>query len=378
MACVKCKKDLPSGAEYCPWCGKKQTAASYIRRRLKGSGCIYRRGNTYTAVMAIGKTIEEDGTERRITRSKGGFRTKKEADEWLRDTETQEQERREKTTLRQLYERWLPTHRAGKDTMNCYKAAYKHLRPIWDIPLWDLDIDDIQEVFDECGMGRRTQENMKTVVGLIFKYGIPRRCVRDNLNLAPFIIVGGARGPEKNAFTDAELELLQKNVGKIPYVDYIYAQCYLGFRPSELLQLDALKYDRKHRAFVGGIKTDAGKERTVTVSPKIRAIVDGLVKDKLSGPVFCNRETGGIMGIREYRERFYAALDALGIENPVGVDGRHRLTPHSCRHTFATLMKRVPGADKDKLALIGHTSDSMLRHYQDVSYADLERITDAI
>ena len=41
-------------------------------------------------------------------------------------------------------------------------------------------------------------------------------------------------------------------------------------------------------------------------------------------------------------------------------------------------MKRVDGADRDKLALIGHTSDEMLRHYQDVNYADLRKITDAL
>ena len=74
-------------------------------------------------------------------------------------------------------------------------------------------------------------------------------------------------------------------------------------------------------------------------------------------------------------------LDACGIENPVEErDGvkRRKYTPHSCRHTFATMMKRVQGADKDKLELMGHTSTEMLRHYQDASYDDLRKITDAI
>ena len=57
---------------------------------------------------------------------------------------------------------------------------------------------------------------------------------------------------------------------------------------------------------------------------------------------------------------------------------RHRYTPHSCRHTFATLLKRVEAPDKDKLELMGHTSTAMLRHYQDVNLADLRRITDAL
>ena len=76
------------------------------------------------------------------------------------------------------------------------------------------------------------------------------------------------------------------------------------------------------------------------------------------------------------------AMDANIIDNPmVEVGGgvlRHRLSPHSCRHTFATLIKRVEGSDKDKLELIGHTSTEMLRHYQDVSLKDLKKITDAI
>lgn len=59
-------------------------------------------------------------------------------------------------------------------------------------------------------------------------------------------------------------------------------------------------------------------------------------------------------------------------------DDRHTYTPHFCRHTFATLMKRVDAASTDKLKLIGHTSDEMLRYYQDVPVEDLRKITDRI
>ena len=78
---------------------------------------------------------------------------------------------------------------------------------------------------------------------------------------------------------------------------------------------------------------------------------------------------------------FYDLLDALGLPNPTfDVNGqqKHTYTPHSCRHTFATLLKRVPGADKDKLSLIGHASDEQLRYYQDVNLDDLRQITDKI
>lgn len=161
---------------------------------------------------------------------------------------------------------------------------------------------------------------------------------------------------------------------------YVLCQCYLGFRPSEFLALEVTRYNRQERAFIGGAKTDAGKDRVVTVSPKIQPIIDKLVQDKINGYVF-SAPDGTALSIAAYRDMFYSALDACGIDNPVEGEGdfrKHRYTPHSCRHTFATLMKRVAGTEKDKLELIGHTSGDMLRHYQDVNFEDLRRITDAL
>ena len=67
----------------------------------------------------------------------------------------------------------------------------------------------------------------------------------------------------------------------------------------------------------------------------------------------------------------------MGLPNPeYGMNGPRKLTPHCCRHTFATLMKNINGTDKDKLALMGHTSTEMLQHYQHVNLEDLRIITD--
>ena len=33
MFCVKCKKELPDGAVFCPWCGRRQIPVRARRRR---------------------------------------------------------------------------------------------------------------------------------------------------------------------------------------------------------------------------------------------------------------------------------------------------------------------------------------------------------
>lgn len=349
------------------------------KQRGNGQGSVYKLPNgKWQAAKTLGYWANEDGRLLRKVQKKS-FAAKKDALKWLVEIEN-EVAARKSVTFKALYDLWLPTHQGTKSTIDGYKAAMNWMKPVWFVSMADLTIDDLQECLDECPKGKRTKENMRALTGLIYKYGIPRKYIPDNLNLAQYLKINAESTSEKEALPDWAVERLKTNIGKIPYADYIYAQCYLGFRPSEFLALDALRYDRKEKAFVGGGKTEAGTDRTVTVSPKISTIVDRLVKDRISGPVFCDKD-GGPLNIKKYRQAFYDALEAIGLENPIITEhghSRHKYTPHSCRHTFATMMKRVQGADKDKLALIGHTSDTMLRHYQSVAYADLRRITDAI
>lgn len=372
MKCRKCRAEAPENAKYCPSCGAKLSTTQATKSRGNGTGTVYRRGKTWTAAKTLGYYVSEDKLHREV-RTKGGFKTKREALEYLSILGREPETRRH--TFRQVYDLWFPTHKASASTMGCYQAAMAWFKPVWGYKLDYITIEDLQDCMDDCPNGKRTQQNMKALCGLLYKYAIPRGLAR--LNLGQYLRVGGEDTGPKEALPQNVLEALEKAAGNVPGADYILCQCYLGFRPSEFLALDAASYDRKERVFRGGAKTQAGRNRVVTVSPKIQPIVDRLIADKIGGPVFCKSD-GSQMPIREYRDMFYTVLDKIGVENPVGPDGRHRYTPHSCRHTFATLMKRVAGADKDKLELIGHTSNEMLRHYQDVDLEDLRRITDAL
>lgn len=377
MQCRKCRADIPEDAAFCPRCGVKQTVTQHTKGRGNGQGSVYQLANkSWIAVVTVAYTIDEKGKKHRLTRSRSGFKTKRDAVAALPGLRYAPKPKKT-PTLKETYDQWLPTHRAGASTIGNYKAAFQHFRPLWFYRLVDIEIDDLQDCMDDCARGKSTQQKMKACIGLIYQYAIPRGLAA--LNLGQYLHVGGEAGSKEGLPKDAVVAI-QKAVGTVPYADYVLAQCYLGFRPSEMLALDALDYDRKQRAFTGGSKTDAGRDRVVTVSPKIQPIIDRLLGDKISGPVFCAPD-GSAMGIKAYREAFYAVLDAVGVKNPVtkreGIE-YHKYTPHSCRHTFATLMKDVQAPDKDKLRLIGHTSTEMLRHYQDVDIEGLRRITDAL
>lgn len=377
MKCRKCKAELPDGSKFCNMCGAKVAVGRKPKSRGNGTGSVYKRGSSWVAVIVTGFELDSDNKVHRKTRSKGGFKTKREALEYIPTLKLLPERKPKSKTFAQLYEAWLPTHRAGKDTINCYKAAYKYFEPVHYLNIDDIDIDDLQECVDECPKGRRTKENMKALCGLMYKYAIPRHLA--SLELGHYLIISGESG-SKAALPDDALEKLKTHIDDVFGAAYVLCQCYLGYRPSEFVALKTSMYNSAEKAFTHGAKTAAGINRTVTVSPKIQPYINTLLANKTSDTIFADPE-GKAYTASRYRELFYNVLEACGIDNPIiERDGKkfYTYTPHSCRHTFATLMKRVNGADKDKLELIGHTSTEMLRHYQDVNFADLRKITDAL
>ena len=397
MICTnpKCGRDLAEGFLFCPYCGRKQQRAPRRKSHGNGIGSVFKLPNGKWAaektVAWIVEPLPPDATPGTVPKKhrqtvRRQYPTRKDAFAALpyltaadrRPREgTMTQRKRTRITLRELYDQWEPTHDRSRSTMNCYRSGFRLFAELWDVPMEDISVDDLQACLEDSDAGRRTQENARAALGLVYKYGIPRDAIPKDRNLAQFLRISEAGGSKKPGLSLAELELIRKAAaGGDPFAAIVLCHCYLGFRPTALLALTVADYDPERRAFVGGIKTEAGKGRTVTVSPKIQTYVTALVASAGSGCVF--GRLGAPMSLADYRAQFYELLERCGIQNPVDEAGRHRLTPHSCRHTFATLLKRAQGSDTDKLALIGHTSTDQLREYQDVPLEDLRAITDQL
>ena len=160
--CRKCRVQIPDGAKFCPACGAKQDLQRRPKSRGNGTGSVYKLPNeTWIAVKVLRREIDEHGKSHRITVSKSGFRTKKEALLYLPNLNQQtKREKQQSITFKQLFDKWEPTHKKSKSTMDCYRAAMKHFRPAWNEPMRDITVDDLQECMDDCDAGKRTLENM--------------------------------------------------------------------------------------------------------------------------------------------------------------------------------------------------------------------------
>lgn len=391
MFCDKCKKDIPDGAKFCLYCGSALLDEKSIvkangksKQRGNGQGSVYRIGKTWAAAKVFGYRAGENGKVIPIRSIKRGFKTKTAALNYLPIMEPPKNRRPagsqshniESATVKEMYDLWFPTHQArgkSKSTLGCYSAAIGHFSEVWNVLFKDMSIDDWQDCIDDCGCGRRTKENMKALVGLLYKYAIPRNGTKNGLNLGEYLFVIGEKG-RRHPFSESELEIIKNSIGTVEYADYIYCNCYLGYRPSEFITRTIEEhYNPQEQCIYGGIKTKAGQQRVVTISPKIQPVLNDIIGSRKEGAVFC-RHDGQPFTAEKYRDAFAKALLEMHIESTEA----RKLTPYSCRHTFATLTDKITGSDNAKLELMGHTELDMLRHYQHADLTALRSITDAI
>ena len=364
MNCRKCSIELPEGAAFCFACGAKQAISTRKpKRRGNGQGTVVKRGKTYTAIFT--KFVAGE----RITLSKGGFTTKKEALDYIPKLKPAPNSAALSITLKELFERWETYYapRIAKTTMQGYCAAFRWLERLHILPFINLTTDDWQDCVDACPRGRRTKENIKSLGMALCKYAATLRIVEHNY--AQYIWCGSGEKGTRPPITMEELEIIRDAIGRETYADYVYCMCYTGFRPSAFLSLTKEDFDPVNGCLCGGIKTKAGKNRTVTISPKIMPIIKQRAKNA-SPYLFPRLETGEMMTEAVFRNDIFRPL-----MERLGIQGR---TPYSCRHTFSNLMKNVPGSDTDKAALMGHANASMTKYYQSPDYESLKRITDLI
>ena len=367
MFCKKCKKEIPDESKFCNLCGAKQVRERSARKRGNGQGTVYKDTNgKWIAEYTIGWD-EGDGKLSRKKRKKRGFATKAEAIAYLPNLKQDLPQQDMNVKFKDLYKKWLEGHteKVTKSTIDCYKSAYKYFSSLYYVEIAKIRTEHMQKCIDECPHGTRTKENMKALGTSLWRYAMQLDIV--DRNYAEYLYIKKEEQAEKIAFSKEHLDTMWANVDKVPNIKYVLLLCYTGMRLSEMLGAMTENYYPEDGYFITGIKTDAGKKRVITISPKIRPFFDDFGKGK---HLFTELSAKKFRG-----DLYYPALQELGLD-PLDEEGDHIYTPHCCRHTFATLMKDVPAPPTDKQKLIGHAKFEMTAHYTHTDLESLKKITD--
>lgn len=366
--CPECELPISDKALACPHCGyplKSTTEPSKrTKRRMRlpnGFGQISElKGrnlrNPFRAMVTVGK----DDLGRPICKTlkpKGYFKTYNEAYTALVEYNLSPYDLGDSILVDELYEKWSTRHfdsLSGTSLVKSYKAAWKRCEPIKNMRVVDVRPKHMKLCIDNAPTPN-TKRVAKILLDLMFDYAVEYDMVDRNyarlFKLDKSVTKDAAANKKEHvSFSHDEICLLWENVDKVPYVDVILIQCYMGWRPQELclLRIEAVNLEKGF--ITGGMKTDAGKERIVPIHENITGLVKRKYEESLSRGsefLFCCPDSGnGILTYNKYRLRFASTMRSIGIDGHL---------PHDPRKTFVTLCKEARVDEYAVKYMVGHT-----------------------
>lgn len=324
-------------------------------RNANGSGTVYklkgRRHNPWIARSFCGCEIavnKKTGAEyaKANYETIGYFKTKDEAQATLFKNRLNPLSPKRDITLQELYTEWSNVYfkNISRSTADNYSSAWLYLTKYGRGKFADLRTSQMQDIVDNAEKSRSTLSKIKILCGLLYKYAMQNDIV--NRNYAEFIRLPkeGAR-VEHDIMSDLDIKVLQEN-DDIQWVKVILILIYTGMRISEMLNLTRFSVDLQSGIITGGVKTDAGKNRIIPIGPKIMPYIKYWY-DKKGDTLICNAK-GKKIDTKTFRDKcFYETLELLNIK---------KVTPHTTRHTFATLMARASADPLSIQRIMGHTN----------------------
>ena len=415
MLCQKCKKEIPDRSAFCLFCGKKQTGTPAIkkkgkrRKRENGTGSVYKLSGSWKKPWVVSFTSRYDENGKRLGAILGYYASEKEALNALENLPQNIMKDSIGITLRQLYDIWSPKfyqHLSPKGiegyTSSWNKWIYPNpnsAKPVRSLSAFDFD--SIVQMAVDAGKGIDVCKRITRLLRYLCKLAIKMNVISSNPAELIDIEHISTGKKEKDIFTSEELDILWKHSDE-RNVQYILLMVYSGFRISGFLSLDIRNIHLEENYMIGGIKTEAGRDRIVPIYPLIKEILSQFVQEASERTkglpedvphLLIANKAGKQYDYRNFTERiFLPTLVELHIipeyrkgkldENGVKIEERQkpRLTPHCTRHTFASLMDSA-GMDKEILArIMGHTdykttSDYYIHKQSEELVQEMMRVT---
>ena len=366
MLCKKCKTIIDDDSIYCKFCGKKQTVTPRpARRRPHGAGTVSKlsgaRQKPFVARMSI------NGTQVAI----GTFATKTEALLALEKADLHDINLIHEYTVQQFFNLLVEQNKdkLTESGLTNYRSGYKHLEHLSRMKMHNIRTVHFQDAIKQAqdqGLGYATWKKIQNVGSLLCKLAMANDVIDKNYAML-VTMPESKKKTDKESFSDAQLDTMWKIAACDSHVAAILALCYNGMRINEFLSLKKEHVDLAERMiYAPGSKTEAGKNRLIAIPDDLIPIYEGMMQTP--GAYLYPSPTGKCWDSKNFRDRaFYPTLDKYGL-NP-----DKKITPHSCRHTYASLCVKNELNEKATMDLMGHSKYSTtVELYADATAKDLD------
>ena len=382
ITCPECELQVSDKAQACPHCGYPMkeikplnwTPQKKHMRLPNGFGQISEiKGrnlrNRFRVMVTIG-TSEFGRPIQKMLKPQAYFPTYKDAYEALLEHHKNPYDSSKDLTVEQVYEKWLEKQSeelSAAESIKQYKSAWLYCASIKDMKIRDLRAHHIKDCVNngtkisedqEIEASPQKKNKIKILFNLLFDYAYEYEYVDKNYARS-FKLPKNIKEDIDDSlehhmtFSDQEMQLLWDNQ-HLTEVQAMLIQCYMGWRPQELCNLEISNVDLERKSIIGGMKTADGRNRTVPIHPKVEHLVANCLKQANAYGskylfVIPDKRTSGRM-IRLTYNKYYK--DFQNIMLNLGLNPDHK--PHDPRKQFITAAKEAGVNDFAIKLMVGH------------------------
>lgn len=262
-----------------------------------------------------------------------------------------------------LYKMWMENKKPEGQAMRAYRNAYNQSLALHNMKVKDIKAEHLENIMKNISVGVAGQKMLKTFWNQVFDFAVGRDFVHKNYSKMVRTKDKDSRTSSRQPFTKEEIQLLWDNVDKIDGVDTILILIYTAMRPSEMLAIHKDNVHCNERYMIGGIKTDAGRDRIIPIHKSVLPLIERRLQ---SSDYLVTTSKGKVMKYPNYLTSVWKPIkEQLGFEH----------TPHECRHTGISLMT-MAGIDERLLKkIVGHSTGDITDRYR---HSDIETLVNAI
>lgn len=326
-----------------------------------GMGSVYKlsgkRRNPWIARKTKGWAInEETGAAKQLYITLGYYPTRQEALAALINYNQNPYDIESNSiTFSEVYARWSKVHfqKICPSAQRTWRSAYIHCKPLYNMRMRDIRPQHLEGTINDATVGACTKQRMKSLFNLMYKYCLKYDIVQKDYAALCESVKRGESKIVRIPFSHEEIQTLWDNLA-FPFVDMVLIGIYSGWRPQELAILKVKDIDLEARTMYGGLKSDAGRNRTVPIHSAIYdLVVANYNKAVAMGSEYLfndeNGQQGTYLTYDKYRGRFAKVNKRFNMS--------HR--PHDTRHTFITCAKSKGMNEYILKIMVGHEIDDV-------------------
>ena len=348
-------------------------------RRSNGTGSIVKLGGNRRKPWAVRISVpDEKGRPKQkyINYHRTSAEAQAALDEWLHSPSSPMPmgKREAASTLLDVYEVFCVSvmPKISKALQTSYRAAWnQRLSPLGHRRFADLRVEDFQKILDagaKSGLSQSSLNNMRGLIKHLYAVAYQRYITDRDLSVYLYTPEVPAKAPRR-AFTEKELRAIVALAHKGNQTAQIaLVMCYSGLRINELLGMEQQAFHAQPVPhLIGGLKSEAGRNRVIPVHPKVEQILVAFA-NRHGTALICD-ENGKRIAYKGYLKSFAEMAAALKIKGA---------SPHWCRHTFISMAKVSGVDDLACRRIVGHADRTTTDHYTHLPpeflYAEIQKI----